>query len=233
MKRFSLSLRRPKLITKLITTIMRASLNAMVLSAALSVSLISSVALLHAAPTLTPAGSIKGLSSKVRGGDVEVKTYNIKGSEMPKIIAFGVIKAPIKTLWGLVVDCANYKNTMGSVKVSKLISGSEAAGKMRCELVADLPWPMDDLRSVVDITFKRLPNGVLHRSWTLVEGDYKANTGSWTMTPIDEGAHTLLRYELHAEPHTSVPQWLKKKAAKVRIPAIFERLKEEADKRAR
>ena len=229
MKRSSLFLRHSKLTPKLTS----ASLGTLILCTALSLSLISGGAALHAEPKLTPAGSLKGLSSKVRGGEVEVKTYNVKGSEMPKIIAFGVIKAPIQTLWGLVVDCANYKNTMGSVKVSKLLSGSEASGKMRCELVADLPWPMDDLRSVVDISLKTLPNGVLHRSWTLVEGDYKANTGSWTMTPIDEGAHTLLRYELHAEPHTSVPQWLKKKAAKVRIPAIFERLQEEADKRAR
>lgn len=190
-----------------------------------------SVSAVYATPTQDKPGSLPGLSAEVREGEVDVKSVDVKGSSMPRIIAYGVINAPPQAVWSVVVDCGRYSKTMDNVKSSKRVSGSLTGGQMRCELVADLPWPLSDLRSVVDVSFGKLKGGGFKRTWKLVEGDYKRNEGSWTLTPLDGGAHTLLRYELHVEPKTSVPEWLKRKAAKAKVPGMFKRLRAEVAKR--
>jgi len=141
------------------------------------------------------------------------------------VLAYGVIKAPIAKVWAMVTDCGRYHLTMPSVKESALLSGTVSSGKMRCKIVADLPWPMSDLTSVVDVTLKLRKDGVHERTWTLVEGDYKRNEGSWTLTPIDQGASTLLRYQLYVEPNTSVPDFLKRQAQKIKVPGMFKAIR--------
>ena len=177
------------------------------------------------AEALSPVGAVEGLSDAVRAGEVDVRFKKMKGGEMPSVLAFGVIKAPLSKVWAMVTDCGRYHLTMPSVKDSALISGSLKSGKMRCKIVADLPWPMSDLTSVVDVTIKVKGGGVHERSWTLVEGDYKRNEGSWTLTPIDGGASTLLRYQLYVEPNTSVPDFLKRQAQKIKIPGLFKAIR--------
>lgn len=174
---------------------------------------------------VSPAGSTQGLSERVREGKVDVRFKKIAGSEMPGVIAYGLIKAPLAKVWAMITDCGRYHLTMPSVKESALLSGSLASGKMRCKIVADLPWPMDDLTSIVDVQIKVHQSGVHERSWRLVEGDYKRNEGSWTLTPVDGGASTLLRYQLYVEPNTSVPDFLKRQAQKIKVPGLFEAIR--------
>ena len=182
---------------------------------------------LSAAPneSLSAVGSAPGLSKKVRAGGISVTFKKVAGSEMPAVLAYGVIKAPIAKVWAMVTDCGRYHLTMPSVKESALLSGSVSSGKMRCKIVADLPWPMSDLTSVVDVTLKLRADGVHERKWTLVEGDYKRNEGSWILTPIDQGASTLLRYQLYVEPNTSVPDFLKRQAQKIKVPGMFQAIR--------
>lgn len=174
---------------------------------------------------LSPVGSVRGLSARVRQGKIDVQFKQQPGSEMPSVLAYGMIKAPIQKVWAIITDCARYHVTMPSVKESALISGSIASGKMRCKIVADLPWPMDDLTSVVDVKITVHPSGVHERTWKLVEGDYKRNEGSWTLTSLDAGASTLLQYQLYVEPNTSVPDFLKRQAQKIKIPGMFKAIR--------
>jgi len=188
---------------------------------------IQPISALNAEPgsSLSAVDSVPGLSKKVRAGGVAVSFKKVAGSDMPAVLAYGVIKAPIAKVWAMVTDCGRYHLTMPSVKESALLSGTVSSGKMRCKIVADLPWPMSDLTSVVDVTLKLRKDGVHERTWTLVEGDYKRNEGSWTLTPIDQGASTLLRYQLYVEPNTSVPDFLKRQAQKIKVPGMFKAIR--------
>ena len=97
---------------------------------------------------------------------------------------------------------------------------------VKTEIVVDLPFPMDDLRSVTDATHIIKKDKFYQRSWKLVEGDYQTNRGFWKLQAIDQGKHTYVHYLVHVEPKTSVPDFLKRMAQKSKIPDMFENLRE-------
>lgn len=163
-------------------------------------------------------------------GEVYVHTQTIKGSDMPKLMAEGIIKATSAELWKVISDCANFSKTMPSIESSKVLG--YVNGKKRCELVVDLPWPISDLRSVVDVTLITNKDGSFVRSWTLVEGDYHKNQGEWKLLPRPDG-YTLLKYEVHVEPKVSIPDFIKRAAQKSKLPDMFENLREVMKKRGK
>jgi hypothetical protein len=69
----------------------------------------------------------------------------------------------------------------------------------------------------------------MSRTWHLKSGDYKVNDGSWELKPLDKGG-TLVTYTVHAEPNSSVPDWIREAAQKKTLPELFERVKTEANK---
>ena len=159
----------------------------------------------------------------LRAGEVEIHTESIPKSSMPKLVAEAIFNAPPAKLWKILEDCSSYKKNMQSISSSRALG--TVNGKLRCEIVIDLPWPLDDLRSVTDAIHVVEVNKLYQRSWTLVEGDYTANRGFWRLVALDKGTKTYIRYEIHIEPKTSVPNFLKKSAQKSKIPDLFEHLR--------
>lgn len=69
------------------------------------------------------------------------------------------------------------------------------------------------------------------RKWTLIKGDFRVNTGSWVVESFNEsGTRSLVTYTVHAEPTTSVPDWVKKKARDSSMPKLIKRLRKESKK---
>ena len=162
-------------------------------------------------------------------GEVAIEVIDIPKSPMPKIIAEGIIKVDPKDLWAVISDCANFKKTMSNIMESKFLGYKN--GFKRCELVVDLPFPLSNLRSVVDVTLKEDKNGYT-RTWKLVEGDYHKNTGEWKLSKRPDG-YTHLRYMVHVEPKVSIPDFIQRAAQKTKIPGIFEDLTELMEKRGK
>jgi ribosome-associated toxin RatA of RatAB toxin-antitoxin module len=161
---------------------------------------------------------------KLRQSNVHIKTVKVPGSDMKELQAYAIIKAPAAKLWAIISKCADYHKTMPSIDKSKQISVKN--GVIRCEIQVDLPFPFDDLRSVTDAKHKEKPGEFYQRSWSLVEGDYTINRGSWRLQAIDGGKHTYIRYIVHVEPKTSIPDFIKSMAQKSKIPDMFEHLRE-------
>ena len=161
-------------------------------------------------------------------GDVRVRVVDVKGSPMPKVTAEGIIKAKIQDLWGVIADCANYKNVLDNVMASEVLGMFK--GKKRCEMVLDLPWPVSNLRSVVDVTLIKRPDGSRVRTWVLVEGDYHRNEGGWLLTPRPDG-FTSVKYHVHVETKISLPDFVQRIAQKSKIPGLFENLRDALEKR--
>ena len=149
----------------------------------------------------------------------------MKGSSMPQIYAYAIIDAPPERLWKIISDCSTYHKTMPSIEKSRYLKALSPPGKIRCELVVNLPWPMDDLRSVTDAVHT-IKASHYKRQWTLVEGDYRLNNGSWKLTAIDRGSKTFIEYKVHVEPKTSVPDFIKRAAQKSKIPDLIDHLRE-------
>ncbi len=161
-------------------------------------------------------------------GEITLKTQDVKGSDTPRVIVKAVVDAPMEKVWRLIEDCANYKRYFDNIASSKLLK--REGDQFICEVEVSLPFPFSNLVGVTRATHTITPTK-RSRSWTLIRGDYKANTGSWVLEPYGEGGtRTLATYTVHADPTTSVPDWLRVKAQKKSLPGMMERLRKETKK---
>jgi len=134
-----------------------------------------------------------------------------------------VIDAPIEKVWALVTNCNGFKKTMPNIESARIVK--KTAKGMRCEVVADLPFPLSDLRSVTDAVHTETAD-MKKRTWTLVEGDYEVNEGSWTLKRFGaDGQKTLAIYNAKLEPKMSVPNSILKLAQKRTLPKVAKNLR--------
>jgi len=127
-------------------------------------------------------GLVCAQDARLAKGEVVIKTTEIKGEDIPKVVAKAVIKAPMEKVWALIEKCENYEKTMLNLKSAKELSRKGNA--VRCATVIDLPWPMSDLTAVTDAVHTIKPGQSYQRSWKLVKGDFDFNNGSWKLTPF-------------------------------------------------
>jgi ribosome-associated toxin RatA of RatAB toxin-antitoxin module len=159
---------------------------------------------------------------------VEIKSYPVAGSSTPKIVVRAVMDVPPQKIWQIVSDCAHYKDHLPRVAASELLK--KEGNVHTCKVTIAMPFPLSNLTGVTAAVHEESEAG-MSRRWKLVSGDYKVNEGSWEVKPLDKtGASTLVVYTVHAEPNTSVPDWIREAAQKKTLPELFERVKTEAAK---
>jgi ribosome-associated toxin RatA of RatAB toxin-antitoxin module len=161
-------------------------------------------------------------------GQVEVKSYAVPGSSVPKIVVRGVMDLPAKKIWAIVSDCAHYKDHLPRVAASELL---KVEGNVHtCKVTIAMPFPLSNLTGVTAAVHEESDAG-MSRRWKLLSGDYKVNDGSWEVKPLDKaGTRSLVTYSIHADPNTSVPDWIRESAQKKTLPEMFERVRLEAGK---
>jgi ribosome-associated toxin RatA of RatAB toxin-antitoxin module len=159
-------------------------------------------------------------------GKVEIKSYDVPGSSSPRIVARAVMDMPAKKIWAVVSDCAHYKDRMPRVAASELVK--KEGNVHTCKVTIAMPFPLSNLTGVTSAVHTETETA-MSRKWTLVSGDYTANEGSWEVKALD-GGQSLVVYTIHAEPKTSVPEWIRESAQKKTLPEMFERVKTEAGK---
>ncbi len=190
-------------------------------------SLAPAAALALAAALMGSAAAVAddGLPPK---GQVDIKSYAVTGSSTPKIVARAVMDLPPKKIWAIVSDCAHYKDHLPRVVSSELVK--KEGNVHTCKVTISMPFPFSNLTGTTAAVHEESEAG-MSRKWKLVSGDYKVNEGSWEVTPVDKtGAQSLVVYTIHAEPNTSVPEWIREAAQKKTLPELFERVKTEAGK---
>ena len=159
-------------------------------------------------------------------GTVEVKAYSVAGSSVPKIVARSVVNVPAKKIWQIVSDCARYKGRMPRVAAAAEL---KVEGNVHtCKVTISMPFPFSDLTAVTEAVHDEQATS-MSRKWKLVSGDYKLNQGSWELKTLDGGS-TLVTYSVHAEPNTTVPDFIRESAQKKAIPEMIERVAAEASK---
>ena len=114
--------------------------------------------------------------------DIKVSQQKFPDSDVPFNVVEGVVNAPPEDVWAVVSKCNNYAKTMPRILKSKELSreGDEATTwKAKCEVTADLPFPLSDLTGITIATHKVEAGGKYSREWTLLSGDYDINHGAW------------------------------------------------------
>lgn len=181
-------------------------------------------ALLLPAPPAAAAETSKGeTKARLARGEIVVQTHPVKGSEYPRVVGMAVVDAPPEKLWKIIEDCGNYKKTMPSTADSELVSRKD--GKVTCRVVIEVPL-LPNLSMVGEGTHTVVPGKRWVRKWTMVEGDFIKNSGSWTLAPYKSPDRTLVIYQSHVEPKIAVPASIQRMAVKKKLPEVFVRLRE-------
>ncbi len=175
----------------------------------------------------TPARGDEGRADAIRrleAGEVLISTEDVPGRSLPRVKGTGLIKAPPEKVWALVADCANYKHTMPRTIESQEL-GREG-GRVRCRLELDMPFPLSDLWVETESVNTALPGRRYRRAWSLRGGDFRENTGSWTLEPYDGGKLTVVTYEALSEPKVPLPRLVVKRMQEITLPDVFAGLRQ-------
>lgn len=179
---------------------------------------------------LLPATGLAQSKAALSKGEIFVYSQEVKGSETPQVVVKAVVDAPPQKVWRIIEDCAKYKDRMPRIAESKLVK-KVSKNVFICQTTVDLPFPLSNLTATTRSVHKIKKDKRYRRSWSLIKGDYKVNSGSWTLTPFDKaGTRTMVVYRAQAEPTTSVPDWVREKAQKSSLPDMMERVREEVRK---
>jgi len=159
---------------------------------------------------------------------VKVWTEKVAGSDVPYSVAEGVVDAPASVVWSIVSDCNNYKTTMTNILSSQELSRS--GNDVVCKVTADLPFPLPDLTSQTKAVHTIDVDKSYLRKWSLVEGDYHINEGSWTVVAID-ATHCKASYRLRVQPKMPVPDSLLTTFQNTAMPKVINNIRAQSAKK--
>jgi len=173
-----------------------------------------------------PVQAAPSKKARLGSGEILVSATKVKGSPQPQATVMGVIDAPPEKVWAIISNCADYKRTMIRVSESKQLW--KKGNVHRCRVTVDLPFPLSTLTATTDAVHKVVPGKKWQRSWSLVEGDFERNTGSWTLAPFDaDSKRTLVIYKAHAVPNLPIPDGIRRAAQRKTLPNIIENLRKQ------
>ena len=159
------------------------------------------------------------------GGEVFVTSEPVAGSEVPRFIVTAVVDAPPAKVFEVVANCARLTERMPRVASAEYVSRTKTGA--RCKVTLDMPFPLSNLTAITQDRRKESPD-IWYRKWTLVEGDYHVNDGSFVLVPFQGDANrTLVTYSIHAIPKTAVPDFLRERAQRSSLPDMIERIRKE------
>lgn len=178
---------------------------------------------------------------------VKVSSSDERKREAPRVIVTAVVDSAPEKVWAVVSDCSKYTSRMNRVETARQLQVGpvkQIAGGTRqdvvCYVEIGLPIPLSNLHACTKATHTIVTGKKWQRAWDLYpcdkvglkqESSYYFNTGSWTVEPFGTtGKRSKVTYTVHAEPTTSVPDWVRERAQKSSLPKMIERLRQEAAK---
>lgn len=175
-----------------------------------------------------PNASVSAEPTLPAKGEVEIRSYSVAGSSIPKLVLRTVMDAPPKKVWQIVSDCAHYKEHLPDIVSSEIVTRSSNGDT--CKVTYSMPFPFSNLTGVTESVNEVSERGMVRR-WKHVSGDYKLNTGSWEVRPADAaGTSSLVTYTIQVDPNVAVPDFLRDSAQKKTLPGILKRIQAEAAK---
>lgn len=162
-----------------------------------------------------------GVSARISRGEVVVASETVPGAATPKILVTAVIEAAPAQVWKVIDDSSSYSAYMPRVKESRELS--RAGREVRTRLTVEMPFPLKNLTATTRADHEVVEGERWVRSWDLAEGDYKRNSGSWTLTPFQgDATRTLVAYVLHVEPKIRIPKKIASAVQERAMPALIE-----------
>ena len=166
------------------------------------------------------------LRARLARGEVVTRTQPVPGSKTPRLILDAMVSAAPAKVWVVIDDGERYQDFMPRVKASHVLR--REGGEVRSRVTVAMPFPLKDLSAVTDAVHEVDEEADRYvRRWTLREGDYKRNEGSWTLRPFnEERTQTWVHYELHVEPKIRIPKKIAAAAQGKAMPALIDSIRQ-------
>lgn len=162
--------------------------------------------------------------AKINRGETIVRALTPSGDSGIAALAVASVDAAPAEVWPVLRDCQHFHEFMPRTERSELRGrkGDESI----CFIEIHMPFPLSNLLSEVLSKESRLPDGGYSRAWSLRKGNYKKNTGSWTIHPWgDAGQRSLLVYRVDTEPDIMIPDAIQRRAQKGSLADMFEAIR--------
>ena len=136
-----------------------------------------------------------------------------------RVQAFRKMPVAPQSLRPVFTDCDRFVDFMPRTLKSKMTE--RTSNTSVCEMVVDMPFPFDDLWSVVRVKWGTVRPGVWSRSWTLVRGSFNRNEGSWTIHDANRPNAAYAVYAASVDPKVSIPDFILRAAQINTIPDLM------------
>ena len=162
----------------------------------------------------------QALKPRLKNGELVIEGRSPSRGNGVAFVAYKRLKVSPGHVWPVVRDCQHYKLFMPRTSASDRSDCVEQT--CVCHSRVKLPFPLPDLWSRVRTTMTRLRTGGFQRAWTLLEGNYAHNQGSWRVLPWPgDQRWTLLVYTVDFNPHISLPDFILQDAQTGALPNVF------------
>jgi hypothetical protein len=163
--------------------------------------------------------------ARLDAGEILVRDLAPSDPDGIGVLVIGVVEAPPERLWELMADCDQQDEFMPRIRHAAV--RDRDADSHTCDLVVDVPFPLEDLTTATRHEVRRLPDGGYQRYWRLEPGDwsYHRNSGSWTVHPRPDGRTSLLVNRMDLLPKTIVPHWVLRDAHARQAPETYQAIR--------
>lgn len=164
-------------------------------------------------------------SAAVQAGEiVVVATREPDGAQRrgAAVQAAVIVTAPVAQVFRVMTDCVDASSWVPHL-VSCTVLERDQQG--RWELIAhevDYGW----FAPRVSYVFRATYTDDSTVRFAHVSGDFEKNDGVWSLTPVSDGAATLVTYRVQSRPRIYVPDWLYERSVRAELPALLRALRE-------
>jgi len=150
-----------------------------------------------------PSGHVAAAEEGAENEDVFTAQLPEEGSEIAWGRAVAILDRPMNEVLPIVLDYANYVQFMPNFKKSQVLAqrGARAMVYMEVSVAkgALTLWGQLNLAERLQDDESRVVEA------RLMEGNIDAFNASWTLTPIDGGARTMVEFKLYVDPDMPLP----------------------------
>ncbi|MBI4617021.1 MAG: SRPBCC family protein [Planctomycetes bacterium] len=152
-------------------------------------------------------------------------------SDRARARAIGLVDAPPDVVWDVITDYDGYREFMPMTVESRV----ERVEGNSVDLFMELKVLIKRIRYRIRLFLDRPARTV---DWERIDGDLKANEGSWRLAPYDNGGasgrgRTLATYTVRLEIGFFVPAAIADRLTKGSFPALYKAVRERAASVAR
>lgn len=164
---------------------------------------------------------------RLRAGEVVVAAGAPEDPQHPR----GLVQAAVRiagspeAIWKVLTDCQQALTYVPGLRGCRRIDSAPDGSWADIEHVVHYSWMLPTVRYVFRAEYQRPHRIDFHR----VSGDLKEEQGTWLLRPSQDGAATLVEYQVYIDPGFWIPQFLVHRSLRKDLPAALNGLRERVE----